>query len=98
MNRRHFGGLSAAALFGAGLDAASQPQNVPQTAPQYTANTIKRDRLNVLLLMADQWRADCMGAYGNKAISTLNLDHQERKSRAQGLGNSTTTSISTGTT
>ena len=25
--------------------------------------------------MADQWRMDCMGAYGNRVIRTPNLDH-----------------------
>ena len=31
-------------------------------------------RPNILLLMADQWRADCLGAAGNRAIDTPNLD------------------------
>lgn len=79
MNRRHFVGLGGSALFGASLNAAgqtqSQPQPQSQSAPPYTPSTIKRDRPNVLLLMADQWRGDCMGAYGNKAIKTPNLDH-----------------------
>ena len=30
---------------------------------------------NILLLMADQLRADCLGASGNRAIQTPNLDH-----------------------
>jgi len=33
-----------------------------------------KDRPNILLLMADQHRADCVGADGNKAIHTPNLD------------------------
>src|SRR5271169_6194900 len=32
------------------------------------------DRPNLLLLMADQHRADCVGAAGNSAIHTPNLD------------------------
>lgn len=71
MNRRHFVGLGGAALFGVGIDAVSQSQ----TVPKYTPSTVKRDRPNILLLMADQWRGDCVGACGNKAISTPNLDH-----------------------
>ena len=31
-------------------------------------------RPNILLLMADQWRADCLGAAGNPVIHTPNLD------------------------
>ena len=31
-------------------------------------------RPNILLLMADQWRADCLGAAGNRVIHTSNLD------------------------
>jgi arylsulfatase A-like enzyme len=31
-------------------------------------------RPNILMLMADQHRADCVGVYGNKAIRTPNLD------------------------
>ena len=31
-------------------------------------------RPNILLLMADQWRADCLGAAGNRVIHTPNLD------------------------
>ena len=32
------------------------------------------ERPNILLLMADQFRADCVGANGNRAIRTPNLD------------------------
>src|SRR5438445_12882915 len=31
-------------------------------------------RPNILLLMADQWRADCLGSAGNRAIHTPSLD------------------------
>ena len=34
----------------------------------------RTSRPNILLLMADQWRADCLGAAGNRAIHTPNLD------------------------
>ena len=70
MNRRSFIGLGGAAIFGGRFKASSQP--LP--AAKYPVNTVKRDRPNVLLLMADQWRVDCMGAYGNPHIRTPNLD------------------------
>ena len=34
----------------------------------------RTSRPNILLLMADQWRADCLGSAGNRAIHTPNLD------------------------
>jgi len=34
----------------------------------------KRARPNILLLMADQLRADCLGCYGNRVIHTPNID------------------------
>ena len=38
-----------------------------------------KDRPNLLLLMADQHRGDCVGADGNKAIHTPNLDRLARE-------------------
>ncbi len=34
----------------------------------------KEQKANILLIHADQHRADCLGAYGNKEISTPNID------------------------
>ena len=34
----------------------------------------RTSRPNILLLMADQWRADCLGSAGNRVIHTPNLD------------------------
>ncbi len=70
MDRRSFMGSMGAALLAAG--ATAQAETVEK--PVYTPNTVKRDRPNVLLLMADQLRFDCVGAYGNKQILTPNLD------------------------
>ena len=64
MNRRSFVGLGTAA--------------VAQTASGFQVNTVKRDRPNVLLLMADQFRVDCLGASGNPVIRTPNLDRIAR--------------------
>ncbi|MCL5743878.1 MAG: sulfatase-like hydrolase/transferase, partial [Acidobacteria bacterium] len=36
-------------------------------------------RPNILLLMADQFRGDCVGAEGNRAIHTPNLDRIARE-------------------
>ena len=39
----------------------------------------KRDRLNLLFLMTDQQRGDCIGADGNRAIHTPHLDRLARE-------------------
>ncbi len=49
-----------------GFAGAMQAQT-PAAAP-------KRARPNILLLMADQLRADCLGCYGNRVIHTPNID------------------------
>lgn len=47
---------------GAALEAQTTPSAKSTRAP------------NILLLMADQLRVDCVGAYGNRVIETPNLD------------------------
>jgi len=49
-------------------NSAMAPAFLPQPARP------KLSRPNILLLMADQWRADCLGSAGNRAIRTPNLD------------------------
>ena len=44
-----------------------------------TAKTAKPTRPHILLLMADQFRGDCLGADGNRAIRTPNLDQIARE-------------------
>jgi len=44
---------------------------VKTTAP---ARTIKQNRPNILLLVANQLRVDCIGACGNSVIHTPKLD------------------------
>jgi arylsulfatase len=44
------------------------------TAPAFQGAPAQSTRPNILLLMADQWRADCLGAAGNRVIHTPNLD------------------------
>jgi arylsulfatase A-like enzyme len=49
-----------------------------QTTGAALAASAAGDRPNILLLMADQHRADCVGAMGNSAIHTPNLDRLAR--------------------
>ncbi|HEX5432296.1 MAG TPA: arylsulfatase [Bryobacteraceae bacterium] len=58
MKRREFMSLGGAAL----------------SAPAVMARRPSSKRPNILLLMADQLRGDCVGADGNKDIQTPNLD------------------------
>jgi arylsulfatase A-like enzyme len=62
LGRRTMLKMTAAATVGA-VQSASGGMELP-----------KPDKPNVLLLMADQHRADCIGAAGNSAIHTPNLD------------------------
>ncbi|MHB8302286.1 MAG: arylsulfatase [Acidobacteriaceae bacterium] len=76
MDRRDFLALSGAALLGNGVKVATQ-ENATSVAPAASENpvsTVHRDRPNILLLMADQFRMNCAGIYGNKVIRTPNLD------------------------
>ncbi len=59
MNRRSFVQM--------GLAPALAAQVPPTARP-------KTSRPNILFLMADQLRADCVGSYGNRVIQTPNLD------------------------
>lgn len=48
-----------------GVAASMQAQNLVPA---------RKSKPNIVLLMADQLRADCLGCYGNRAIHTPNLD------------------------
>ena len=72
MNRRSFIKLGGAAMLAKEAKSATLP--VEQVASQPAANSIQRNRPNILLLMADQFRADCLGASGNPDIHTPHLD------------------------
>lgn len=50
------------------------------------------ERPNILLLVADQFRADCVGASGNRLIRTPNLDRIAREGALFGRAYSTTPS------
>ncbi|MBI4876320.1 MAG: sulfatase-like hydrolase/transferase [Acidobacteria bacterium] len=49
------------------------------TAPA-VAGAPLASRPNVLMIMFDQWRFDCLGAHGNRLIRTPNLDHLAARS------------------
>lgn len=76
MNRREFVALGGAAILGNGTGQSSQVTDsskaatVPASSPQLN----RGNQPNILLLMADQLRMDCVGVYGNAAIRTPNMD------------------------
>lgn len=82
MNRRDFIALSGAAVAASGIKTfadkttSSNPDETPASYPP----TTKHNRPNILLLMADQLRVDCIGANGNPDIKTPNLDRLARES------------------
>ncbi len=73
MDRRNFLTGVAATTFGAAANAArgSASQKAPWQAGSGTASA---HRPNVLLLMSDQHKRSCMGAYGDHVARTPNLD------------------------
>lgn len=67
--------LASGAMVGANRSGAADARaTLGERTPGYAVNTVRRDRPNILLLMADQFRVDCLGAYGNRVIRTPNLD------------------------
>lgn len=70
MDRRSFLALSGAALVGNGVKSPSAVQTATGSPPP----VVRRDRPNILLLMADQLRVDCSGGYGSPVVRTPNLD------------------------
>lgn len=44
------------------------------SAPRFAVGAPAQDRPNILFLMADQFRGDCMGCAGHPAVQTPNLD------------------------
>ncbi len=72
MNRRDFFIKSLAGL----ATAAAAPAAF---AREDAAASLSASRPNVLMLMTDQHRADCLGAAGNRVIRTPNLDRLARE-------------------
>ncbi|MBS1813691.1 MAG: arylsulfatase [Acidobacteria bacterium] len=68
----------AAALLGASAEAQSPAKkSTHAVAAPRPANADGRP--NILMIMADQLRVDCVGAYGNKRIHTPHLDRIARE-------------------
>ena len=67
LNRRDFLRLAAAAPAALAAAGSAEPSRAQQP------NTLKKP--NILYLMGDQHRYDCMGNSGNPVIQTPNLDH-----------------------
>jgi arylsulfatase len=61
MNRRNFVQLGVAGALPRGESERSKVKT-------------KQARPNILMIVADQLRADCLGAYGNKVVRTPNID------------------------
>ncbi len=66
MTRRQWMGMTAGMLAAASMDGIA-------------AGAAVRKRPNILLLMTDQHRGDCLGADGNEAILTPNMDRIARE-------------------
>ena len=73
MDRRRF--LASVAIAPL-LAAVGKPSRAAaqQSRRQQTIQSAARKRPNVLLLMADQHKRSCMGAYGDPVAKTPNLD------------------------
>jgi arylsulfatase len=78
MDRRKFIALGGSALLKANpLTAPCELQEAPLAGFPPRKGTPGRP--NILMLMADQFRMDCVGAYGNTKIRTPNLDRLARE-------------------
>lgn len=44
------------------------------------------DRPNVVFIMTDQWRGDCLGCAGHPVVETPHLDHLASQGVSQGHG------------
>lgn len=78
-SRRSFLKSSVAAAVAAAAPVATAAQGEasppkPLGLPIAPLRTGRQSKPNILMLMADQLRMDCVGAYGNEAINTPNLD------------------------
>jgi choline-sulfatase len=74
MDRRKFLYGTASAVGALGLDALDSGSAVAENQAQATENTEPKRRPNVLLVMSDQHRRNCMGAAGDPVAHTPNLD------------------------
>ncbi len=78
MNRRDFLARGGAVAVAAGASGAAREEG-QQAQQNVGPRRMRGSKPNILLLMADQHRMDCMGAYGNKVIRTPNMDRIARE-------------------
>lgn len=69
MDRREFLALGASAMLGGKGTLDAELSSVKGARPAASSG-----RPNILMIMADQLRMDCVGAYGNTVIQTPHLD------------------------
>jgi len=74
MDRRSFIALGGTALLQSGIKLEAQQAAKPALPPRK-----HQGKPNILMIMADQLRFDCVGAYGNKAVHTPHLDRIARE-------------------
>ncbi len=79
MNRRDFIAMGGSALLKSGAALPSSPDRKPVELPVAPPRTSEQGRPNILMIMADQLRMDCVGTYGNKVIRTPHLDRIARE-------------------
>jgi len=79
MNRRDFIALGGSALLKSGTILPSSPNQKAAELPAAPPRVSGQSKPNILMIMADQLRMDCIGAYGNKVIKTPHLDRLARE-------------------
>src|SRR5215471_3477702 len=78
MDRRSFLALSGSTVLhraASAVSSVSSPDTLPVALPVRTQS----DKVNIVMIMADQHRKDCIGAYGNRTIRTPHLDRIARE-------------------
>lgn len=80
MNRRTFLSLSSAALLQHTTAPSANGSTKQETESKSKLTPYKPNgKTNILMIMADQHRWDCMGAYGNQVIQTPHMDRIARE-------------------
>ncbi len=77
MPETHRGAMSRRAFLGAGAGIGAACLAAP--GQNATAQSAPRTRPNILFIMADQYRGDCLGVDGHPCIHTPNLDRLARE-------------------
>jgi choline-sulfatase len=78
MDRREFIAFGASALMSGAKETEADIAK-PSSFEEPPRPASSTGRTNIVMIMADQLRKDCVGAYGNKVIRTPNLDRIARE-------------------